>query len=115
MPVKNYSTEYEPGVVAGILILRGVYEALNSATDYLREAAEGGDFEATGEFRKLKVTPAARLCACALQHNCSARAWQRVIPLPRCMSWEVDITHCPEAVHSKFSDLLSALREQSVG
>lgn len=59
VPVKNYSTEYEPGVVAGILILRGVYEALNSATDYLREATEGGDFDNSGEFKKTKVSPAA--------------------------------------------------------
>lgn len=57
VPVKNYATEYEPDVVAGILLLRGVYEALNSATDYLREASERGDFDQSGEFKKLKVTP----------------------------------------------------------
>lgn len=60
VPVKNYSTEYEPGVAAGILILRAVYEALNSAIDYLREAADVCELDSTGEFKKLKVTPATR-------------------------------------------------------
>lgn len=60
VPVKNYSTEYEPSLAAGILILRGVYEALNCATDYLRKAAEGAEFDTSGEFKKFKVTPAVR-------------------------------------------------------
>eukprot|EP00884_Botryococcus_braunii_P005536 jgi/Botrbrau1/14984/Bobra.0018s0084.1 len=53
VPVKNFCTEFEPGMNAGILILRGVYEALNSATDFLREADDGPD--SSGEYKKHKV------------------------------------------------------------
>lgn len=53
LPIKNYCSEFEPGINAGILILRGVYETLNSATDFLREADDG--FESSGEYKKHKV------------------------------------------------------------
>jgi hypothetical protein len=53
VPIKNYCTEFEPTALPGILILRGVYEALSAATDYLREYSDLSGL--TGEFKKLKV------------------------------------------------------------
>jgi hypothetical protein len=53
VPIKNYCTEFEPRVKPGILILRGVYEALSAATDYLREYSDRSGL--SGEFKKLKV------------------------------------------------------------
>jgi hypothetical protein len=53
VPIKNYCTEFEPTVKPGILILRGVYEALNAATDYLREYSD--PLETPGEFKPSKV------------------------------------------------------------
>eukprot|EP00884_Botryococcus_braunii_P012107 jgi/Botrbrau1/20898/Bobra.0135s0029.1 len=53
VPIKNFSMEFEPGLNASILVLRGIYEVLNSATDYLREEKE--EVEPLGEFKKLKV------------------------------------------------------------
>jgi hypothetical protein len=53
VPIKNYCTEFEPTVKPGILILRGVYEALSAATDYLREYSDLSGL--SGEFKKLKV------------------------------------------------------------
>lgn len=53
MPIKNFSLEFEPSLHASILILRGIYEALNSATDYLKE--DKGDVLPLEAFKKLKV------------------------------------------------------------
>lgn len=53
VPVKNYCTEFEPTVKPGILILRGVHEALSAATDYLREYTD--PVGPSGEFKKTKV------------------------------------------------------------
>eukprot|EP00884_Botryococcus_braunii_P006922 jgi/Botrbrau1/16230/Bobra.0066s0016.1 len=55
VPVKNFCTEFEPELTASILVLRGIYEALNCAKDYLREVGDSDGLESEDDYEDHEV------------------------------------------------------------